>query len=301
MADVETLFQDDPMTTPLAPHNAWTRGKKNLFKENNRKEEWYVTDSDSEDVAENMREEDDEFNEEEDDPLCPTIMFTATEKASFRREWRSALVVKGLDRRVPYLPLARRLNYLWAKHGALQISDLKNGCYLVRFKSGEDYDNAITRGPWMLGDTYLTVHRWYRDFDPWKAEIKTTMAWVELPDLPIEFYNPIAMMRITSRIGRPVRVDRATAEGARGKYARVCVEVNLTKPLLSKYKLERKPYLIVYEGLHNICTDCGMFGSQTHLCKCKHTIPVHEPTMVDADNEKREEETHRMDEYMESG
>ncbi|CAN0875334.1 hypothetical protein LINGRAHAP2_LOCUS10770 [Linum grandiflorum] len=71
---------------------------------------WYVSESDSEDVAEALREEDDEVNEEEEDPLCP------------------------------------------------QISDLKNGCYLVRFRSQEDYKWAITGGPWMLGDTYLTVH-----------------------------------------------------------------------------------------------------------------------------------------------
>ncbi|CAN1222094.1 hypothetical protein LINGRAPRIM_LOCUS481 [Linum grandiflorum] len=170
-----------------------------------------------------MREEDDELDEEEEDPLCPQIFFTAAEKASFRRPCRSALVVKGLGRNVPYLPLARRLNFLWAKHGNIQISDLKNGCYLVRFRRQEDYEWAITGGPWMLGDTYLTVHRWFRGFDPWTTKVTTTMVWLELPDLPIEFYNPVAVKRIASRIGKPFRVDRATEEGARGKFARVCV------------------------------------------------------------------------------
>ncbi|CAN0846804.1 hypothetical protein LINGRAHAP2_LOCUS4629 [Linum grandiflorum] len=97
------------------------------------------------------------------------------------------------------------------------------------------------------------------------------MVWVELPDLPIEFYNPIAVMRITSRIGKPVRVDRVTKEGARGKYARVCVEVDLTKPLLPKYKIEGIPYLIVYEGFHKIWTNCG---APTHLCKCQNPPEV---------------------------
>ncbi|CAI0555890.1 unnamed protein product [Linum tenue] len=37
------------------------------------------------------------------------------------------------------------------------------------------------------------------------------------------------------------------------KYAQVCVEVDLTKPLLSRYKLERVEYFIAYEGLFNVC------------------------------------------------
>ncbi|CAN0826592.1 hypothetical protein LINGRAPRIM_LOCUS2308 [Linum grandiflorum] len=65
----------------------------------------------------------------------------------------------------------------------------------------------------MLGETYLTVHQWHKGFNPWTSEVKTTMAWVQLPDLPIEFYNPIAVKRIASRIGHPIRVDRATEEG----------------------------------------------------------------------------------------
>ncbi|CAN0830220.1 hypothetical protein LINGRAPRIM_LOCUS3172 [Linum grandiflorum] len=248
--------------------NAWTERVNSLFEEYRGHDEWYVADSDSEDVAEAMREEDDMVDDEEDDPLCPQICFTAAEKASFRRPWRSALVVKGLGRNVPYLPLARRLNFLWAKHGNIQISDLKNGCYLVRFRCHEDYEGAITGGPWLLGDTYLTVHRWFKGFDPWKTKISTMMVWVVLPDLPIEFYNPIAVKRIASKIGNPVRVDRATEVGARGKCARVCVEVDLSKRLLPKYKVEGATYLVVYEGFHKICTNCGMYGAPSHLCQC---------------------------------
>ncbi|CAN0886133.1 hypothetical protein LINGRAHAP2_LOCUS15293 [Linum grandiflorum] len=180
-------------------------------------------------------------DDEEEDPLCPQICFTAKEKARFRRPCRSALVVKGLDRKIPYLPLARRLNYLWAKHGHIQILDLKNDCYLVQLRRQDDYVWAINGGgggAWMLGDTYLTIHCWLRGFDPCTTKVTTTMVWVELPDLPIEFYNPEVVMRIASKIGKPGWVDQATEEGAHGKFARVCVEVDLSKRLLLKYKIE---------------------------------------------------------------
>ncbi|CAL1362287.1 unnamed protein product [Linum trigynum] len=74
------------------------------------------------------------------------------------------------------------------------------------------------------------------------------MVWVQLPRLPSEFFNQIAVMRIVGLIGNPARVDRATLEGARMKYAHVCVEVDLTKPLLSKYKVEWKENFITCDA-----------------------------------------------------
>ncbi|CAN0898841.1 hypothetical protein LINGRAHAP2_LOCUS19938 [Linum grandiflorum] len=239
--------------------NAWTSVTQCLF---GRHEKWYIADSDSEDVAESSKEEDDELDDD-DDPMCPSVLFTAAEKIQFRREWRSALVVKGLDRRISFLPLARRLNLIWAKQGNIQISDLNNGCFLVCFREKSDYEITVIGGPWMLGDTYLTVRRWHKGFDPWNAEVKKIMVCVQLPDLPVEFYQPTAVTTIASRIGAPVRVDRATEEGARTKYARVCVEIDLTKSLLSKFKIEGKRYFIGYEGLNDLCNICGRFGAPT--------------------------------------
>ncbi|CAI0532264.1 unnamed protein product [Linum tenue] len=128
-------------------------------------------------------------------------------------------------------------------------------------------------GPWLLGDTYLTVHRWFKGFNPWKSVITSTMIWAQLPELPIEFINKEAVMRIAEQIGKPVRVDRVTELGARGKYARVCVEVDLTLPLLSQYKIEGVTYLIQYEGLDHICTNCGKYGKSAEKCDCNSMDP----------------------------
>ncbi|CAN1128527.1 hypothetical protein LINPERHAP2_LOCUS4688 [Linum perenne] len=70
----------------------------------------------------------------------------------------------------------------------------------------------------------------------------------------------IAVERIGNHIRRTVRLDLATSEGARARYARVCVEVDLTKPLLGKYIIKDKVFLVEYESLDNICFSCGMYG-----------------------------------------
>ncbi|CAI0559344.1 unnamed protein product [Linum tenue] len=122
----------------------------------------------------------------------------------------------------------------------------------------------------MLGDNYITVHQWKQGFDHRTNEIKKTLVWMQLPDLPIEFYHPEAVLRIAQRAGTPVRVDKSTETGARDKYARVCIEVDLTKPLLSAYKIEGVEYYPQNEGLKNICFECGTYGHSQAVCPTVH-------------------------------
>ncbi|CAN1132069.1 hypothetical protein LINPERHAP2_LOCUS6782 [Linum perenne] len=121
--------------------------------------------------------------------------------------------------------MKRRLEYLWAKSGSIQVSDLSNNFYLVRFADQDDYSSAAFKGPWK-----------------------------------------VAVSRIGNSIGRTVRLDLATAEGSRGRYARVCVEIDVTKPLLGKFMIEDKVYKVEYESLENVCFDCGFYGHKREHC-----------------------------------
>ncbi|CAN1141420.1 hypothetical protein LINPERHAP1_LOCUS29548 [Linum perenne] len=99
--------------------------------------------------------------------------------------------------------------------------------------------------------------------------------WVCLPKLPIDYFNSLAVTRIGNCIGKTVKLDLATSEGARARYARVCVEVYLSKPLLGKYLMEDRTYYVEYESLENICFSCGVYGHKLHACDAP-TIPAQE-------------------------
>ncbi|CAL1370532.1 unnamed protein product [Linum trigynum] len=193
----------------------------------------------------------------EEDPTCPPIYFTAAEEREYCRKLRSALIVKPLGRLVSYTAVSIRLNTIWAKAGGIQVTSMKNGYFLVRFTSGMDYDRAVTNGPWMIGPNYLSVHMWDKNFDPYNHEISSTLVWAKLLDILIHYFHQEAMMKIGRRIGRPFRIDEATRTEAESDYARVCVQVDLTRPLLSKFSIRGKKYFIQYEGLENICLNCG--------------------------------------------
>ncbi|CAN1127320.1 hypothetical protein LINPERHAP2_LOCUS3977, partial [Linum perenne] len=74
------------------------------------------------------------------------------------------------------------------------------------------------------------------------------------------------LRNIGDKIGTTVCIDHTTLEGNRGNFARICVEVDLSKPLLSKYRLRRRVRRIEYEGLHIICYSCGCYGHNQDTC-----------------------------------
>ncbi|KAJ1423981.1 Zinc finger, CCHC-type [Sesbania bispinosa] len=52
----------------------------------------------------------------------------------------------------------------------------------------------------------------------------------------------------------------------RGKFARLCVEVDWKKPLISQFELLGRDYSVEYEGLFLICFTCGKYGHRKEGC-----------------------------------
>ncbi|CAN1152924.1 hypothetical protein LINPERPRIM_LOCUS29211 [Linum perenne] len=199
-------------------------------------------------------------------PRCPRISFSLDEIRSFYKPWSRALVVKVLERSFAYPVLKCCLESLWARAGHIQVTDMTNAFFLVRFLDEDDYQKAAFGGPWKIYDYYITVARWSPDFNE-DAPIRKILTWVRLPRSSIHYFNATAVERIGNHIGRTVRLDLATAQEARARYVRVCVEVDLSKPLLGKYLLDERVMLIEYESLDNICYSCGMYGHKEADCR----------------------------------
>ncbi|CAN1786181.1 hypothetical protein LINPERHAP1_LOCUS17144, partial [Linum perenne] len=128
----------------------------------------------------------------------------------------------------------------------------------------------------------ITVARWTPSFNE-KAPIQKILTWVRLPKLPIHYFNPTTVERIVNHIGRTIKLDLATAEGAWARYARVCVEVDLSKPLLGKYMVDDRIMYIEYEILDKICYSCGMYGHKLDSC------PLNSPHDTDIPTETEPE------------
>jgi hypothetical protein len=204
---------------------------------------------------------------------CPEFIFSKKEEKRLYRPWRRGVVVKLLGRRIGYKALETRLKQMWVRKGVINIIDLSNDYYLVAFTHEEDQYAALMDGPWFIYDHYLTVKEWSPNFHPASDTIKEVAVWLRISGLPIEYYDRRALEFIGNRIGKTVKVDKNTLSQERGKYARLCVQVNLSKPLLAMFTIKGRKYNIEYEGLHMLCTTCGRYGHYKEGCPEKARAP----------------------------
>lgn len=150
--------------------------------------------------------------------------------------------------------------------GAMVVMDLPRQFFMIRFEKEEEYLAVLTGGPWRVFGSYLLTKAWSPDFDPLRDDIVTTPVWVRLSNLPVNFYHRSILMGIAKGLGEPIKVDLTTLNFERARFARICVEVNLKKPLKGTVMVNGERYYVSYEGLSAICSKCGLYGHVVHTC-----------------------------------
>ncbi|XP_057451967.1 uncharacterized protein LOC130743755 [Lotus japonicus] len=182
------------------------------------------------------------------------------------KPWEHCLVVKLLGKRIGYGILCEKLKAMWKPAGGFVVRDIHHGYFLVKFDLDDDRMKAMARAPWMIFDHYLSVKPWNPEFVAANSKINTTMLWIRIPGLGFQFYDESILMTLASGVGEPIRVDTNTVDMQRGKFARVCVEIDLDQPVIGMVGLRGTWYNVEYEGLHLLCSHCGCYGHLARNC-----------------------------------
>ena len=98
------------------------------------------------------------------------------------------------------------------------------------------------------------------------ANLSAVAVWIRLPGLPIEYYEPSVLRDIGLAIGPVLKIDNQTATKARGRFARLCVQVNFDKPTIKLVKIGGIRQPVLYEGINALCFACGRVGHRTEGC-----------------------------------
>ncbi|XP_019160886.1 PREDICTED: uncharacterized protein LOC109157434 [Ipomoea nil] len=196
----------------------------------------------------------------------PIIFLSDEVKERIRKPWRRSLIIRVLGIKVGYSYLMQRLQKMWRPEANFELITLNYEHYIVRFESLRDYEFAKFEGPWSILDHYVIVQEWVPDFSPRNNKTEKLLAWVRFPDLPVEYFEERFLRKIARKIGRPIKIDSTTSLISKGSFARVCVELDISKPLLSKFTLQEEVWPVEYEGLHLVCFNCGLYGHRQNQC-----------------------------------
>nr|POE60831.1 hypothetical protein CFP56_39843 [Quercus suber] len=193
----------------------------------------------------NPLEEDETFSDDELDELSEgvaVVRFSGVDKARLRGRWAFALIIKPFGRNVGFHFLHNKIMALWKPAGRMECIDLDFGFYPIRFGLTEDYDKVLREGPWFIGDQFLSIRAWELYFKPAFAKCSSIAVWVRFSQLPIEFFEQIALKEIGQAIGPVLRIDTHTLPLSRE--AALLVSVSRVG-----HKREACPYL-VHEVVH---------------------------------------------------
>ncbi|CAA0823411.1 Unknown protein [Striga hermonthica] len=153
----------------------------------------------------------------DNDRLKPVLELDPEYYASVCRPYEDGLVVRLLGKRVSYFYMKEGLKRLWKPHGHLELIDLANGFFMVKFTREDDRDTALNGGPWMLSGHYVTVQKWTPQFNSFNDVIENTLVWIRFSELNIAMFDENIMFCLASMVGTPIRIDLNTSNVERGK------------------------------------------------------------------------------------
>ncbi|CAL1412967.1 unnamed protein product [Linum trigynum] len=196
----------------------------------------------------------------------PALTISSEFKAKICAPWQRSLVIRLLGLRIGFITLCNRLKSLWRPAENMEIKDLDHDCFLVKLDNEQDYFRALTDGPWVIFDHYLVVQQWTPSFKASDPLPKTNIVWVQLPALKIHFYHKEVVTTIGNLIGRTIKLDYHTLTQQRAKFARLAVEVDLSKQLVPRIWLDDAWQNVEYENLPEVCFECGRIGHCSAMC-----------------------------------
>nr|POE64222.1 hypothetical protein CFP56_67667 [Quercus suber] len=161
------------------------------------------------------------------------VCFSKEEKICMRSPWQRALIIKTFGRRMGFSFLVEKIRSMWKPTRGMDCIDLGFDYYLVKFELVNDVDHILKGGPWFIGQHFLAIRQWEPEFKASSATLSSVAVWIRLSELPIEFYEANALLKIGRAIGLVLRIDSHTVNGERGRFARMI-----------GHKAEACPYII---------------------------------------------------------
>nr|POE94974.1 hypothetical protein CFP56_51130 [Quercus suber] len=136
-----------------------------------------------------------------------SVKLSKATKLHIRTPWSKALFLKVFGQSV-------RFNYsklmaLWKPTGRMDCVDLGRDFFLTRFSMKENYNAVIQK------------------------------VWIRLKGPPIEYYEAKVLKEIGQTVGHVLRIDTHIATKSKGRYARLCVQLDLEKPLITAILIGR--------------------------------------------------------------
>nr|POE64444.1 hypothetical protein CFP56_35003 [Quercus suber]POE64452.1 hypothetical protein CFP56_35011 [Quercus suber] len=131
------------------------------------------------------------------------VELNSTELAPIIDQFRYSLIIYVHGKKIGYHNLYTGLVLVLALFGPYQLVDLGRGFFLLNISLFSDYNMVLHKNPLSIRNYCVTLLPWKPNFRPSETVITQVDVWVQLPELPIEYYDILS--RIAAATGGNLR------------------------------------------------------------------------------------------------
>jgi len=200
----------------------------------------------------------------------PAVTFSDEDIQYFASDFKFALIGKFSKGR-PSMAVLRKSFELIGFGGAFNLGLIDHRHILINFDREEDFQRCWLRKSWSIQGSIMKIFKWTPDFRP-DMESPIVPVWIALEGLPAHLQKKRAMYSIANLIGSPLKVDASTLAHNRPSVSRVCVDLNVSKPIPEFIWINNGSYggfaqPVTYEYIPPYCNFCKRFGHLIPDCK----------------------------------
>lgn len=167
---------------------------------------------------------------------------------------------------------------LWRPKEGMEVHDIGGMRYSFVFFHKMDIQKVIDGGPWSFEQATLVLHQLANGEDPNTVKLQYVEMWVQVYDIPRGLLSENILRSVGASIGKFIRMDTNTLDGAWKPFARIRVMINVEKPLKRRLKIKREGdswnwINFKYERLGTFCFVCGILGHSERDCNIIYENP----------------------------
>ncbi|TXG73116.1 hypothetical protein EZV62_001695 [Acer yangbiense] len=158
---------------------------------------------------------------------------------------------------------------------AVEIELVQDNTFMFSFRHPGDRFWVLFGGPWSFDNCLIVLEKFDRVGDIARLPFDRVVFWIQIFNAPLLCMTKEMGEFIGSCVGDLVDIDVGVTGECYGKYMRLRVAIDVSKPLKRFMRLELKQgvesmLLIRYEGLPEYCFHCGIIGHSYQACHARN-------------------------------
>jgi hypothetical protein len=173
--------------------------------------------------------------------------------------------------------LSRWIKDWWKPKGDYEVQLSSKGFFTIILYNLDDKDRIFDNGPYFYNSAGLFLRFWTDRFNPDLEDFSWAPVWIRLYSLPQEFWLEEILMGIGNTVGQYVKASEATKIRKYTSYARICIYMDISKPLPGSITLEYQDedwnQPLDYEHIPFRCRKCHEHGHLFRDCPLNASAP----------------------------